>query len=91
MSGQTVMSNPADRLAAGPLARFARGRLGAIVIMLPPALILFTLFVALPLVDAGYYSLFKWNGYGSPTGSSGCPTSNRSSTTPFSGRQYATP
>jgi raffinose/stachyose/melibiose transport system permease protein len=35
--------------------------------MLPPALILFTLFVALPLVDAGYYSLFKWNGYGAPT------------------------
>jgi raffinose/stachyose/melibiose transport system permease protein len=35
--------------------------------MLPPALLLFTLFVMLPLVDAGYYSLFKWNGYGTPT------------------------
>jgi raffinose/stachyose/melibiose transport system permease protein len=36
-------------------------------VMLPPALMLFTLFVMLPLLDAGYYSFFKWNGYGTPT------------------------
>lgn len=42
-------------------------RMTAVLIMLPPALILFTLFVMLPLLDAGYYSFFKWNGYGSPT------------------------
>ena len=35
--------------------------------MLPPALILFTLFVILPLIDAAYYSLYDWNGYGEPT------------------------
>ncbi len=43
------------------------GRFAAIALMTPPALLLFTLFVALPLLDAGYYSLFKWNGYGAPT------------------------
>jgi raffinose/stachyose/melibiose transport system permease protein len=43
------------------------GRMTAVLIMLPPALILFTLFVTLPLLDAGYYSFFNWNGYGSPT------------------------
>lgn len=42
-------------------------RLPALALMLPPALILFTLFVILPLIDAGYYSFFKWNGYGAPT------------------------
>lgn len=36
------------------------------LIMLPPALILFTLFVIWPLLNAGYYSFFDWNGYGSP-------------------------
>ncbi|MFT2214784.1 carbohydrate ABC transporter permease [Rhizobium giardinii] len=39
----------------------------AVFLLLPPALLLFTLFVALPLFDAAYYSLFKWNGYGTPT------------------------
>jgi raffinose/stachyose/melibiose transport system permease protein len=42
-------------------------RLPALLLMLPPALILFTLFVILPLTDAAYFSFFKWNGYGSPT------------------------
>lgn len=43
------------------------GKTSTILIMLPPALILFTLFVILPLGDAAYYSLFDWNGYGAPT------------------------
>ena len=37
------------------------------LILLPPALILFSLFVILPLADAAYYSAFSWNGYGTPT------------------------
>lgn len=49
------------------LPRLSDGRLPAILLMLPPALILFTLFVILPLLDAGYYSVFKWNGYGTPS------------------------
>ena len=36
-------------------------------ILLLPALVLFTMFVAVPLIEAGYYSFFKWNGYGSPS------------------------
>lgn len=34
---------------------------------LPPAILLFTLFVALPMGTAGWYSFFSWNGYGVPT------------------------
>jgi raffinose/stachyose/melibiose transport system permease protein len=40
--------------------------LTAFLIFLPPALLLFTLFVVLPVAEAGYYSFFNWNGYGSP-------------------------
>ncbi len=35
-----------------------------IVMMIAPAFIIFTTFVILPVVQAGYYSLFKWNGLG---------------------------
>lgn len=52
----------AARVASG-----LRGPVAASLLMLPPALILFTLFVVLPLIDSAYYSLFKWNGYGSPS------------------------
>src|SRR6266481_10211188 len=41
--------------------------LTAYLIFLPPALLLFTLFVALPVVEAAYYSFFNWNGYGTPS------------------------
>jgi raffinose/stachyose/melibiose transport system permease protein len=37
-----------------------------IVVFLPPALLLFTVFVALPMIEAGWYSFFNWDGYGSP-------------------------
>ncbi len=40
--------------------------LTAFLVFLPPALLLFTLFVVLPVAEAGYYSFFNWNGYGSP-------------------------
>jgi hypothetical protein len=43
------------------------GRLTAILLFLPPALLLFTLFVTLPVAEAAYYSFFNWNGYGAPT------------------------
>ncbi len=42
-------------------------RLLTLVFFLPPALLLFTIFVMLPLGEAAYYSFFKWNGYGEPT------------------------
>lgn len=37
------------------------------LLYLVPALGLFTLFVALPMVEAAWYSLFRWNGYGRPS------------------------
>jgi raffinose/stachyose/melibiose transport system permease protein len=56
------------RSPAGSLFRnFADGRAAVLVLFLPPALLLFTLFVILPVAEAGRYSLFNWNGYGNPT------------------------
>jgi raffinose/stachyose/melibiose transport system permease protein len=43
-----------------------RSRVAPVVLMLVPALALFTVFVILPMGESGFYSLFKWNGYGSP-------------------------
>src|ERR1700729_2321090 len=37
-----------------------------LILFLPPALLLFTIFVALPMVEAGWYSFYNWNGYGRP-------------------------
>lgn len=41
-----------------------RKSLVPLLLFLPPALILFTLFVVLPMVDAATFSFFDWNGYG---------------------------
>jgi raffinose/stachyose/melibiose transport system permease protein len=38
-----------------------------VLLFLPPALLLFTLFVALPMGEAAWYSFYSWNGYGAPT------------------------
>ena len=35
-----------------------------LVVFLPPALLLFTLFVFLPMAEASWYSFFNWNGLG---------------------------
>jgi raffinose/stachyose/melibiose transport system permease protein len=43
------------------------GQLPAIVLFLPPALLLFTIFVVLPIAEAAWYSGFNWNGFGRPT------------------------
>ena len=37
-----------------------------LVIFLPPALLLFTVFVALPMAEAGWYGFYNWDGYGRP-------------------------
>ena len=46
---------------------FGTGKATALLILLPPALILFTLFVMLPLGESGWYAFFDWNGYGTPS------------------------
>lgn len=43
------------------------GKLQAILVFLPPALILFTLFVIWPIFNAANFSLYKWSGYGDVT------------------------
>lgn len=46
----------------GALQREAAG-----ISYLMPAALLFSVFVILPVLQAGYYSFFRWNGYGAPT------------------------
>jgi raffinose/stachyose/melibiose transport system permease protein len=55
------MNSPAFRRAA------ASGQFAAVVLFLPPALLLFTLFVVLPVAEAAWYSAYNWNGFGRPT------------------------
>src|SRR3954453_23207493 len=63
----------AARLSAAGLDRGSirhavrSGRLTVVVLFLPPALLLFTLFVVTPVMEAGWYSAFNWNGYGRTT------------------------
>ncbi len=45
---------------------YTRGSLSTVLIFLPPALVLFTLFVIMPIGAAGWYSFFNWNGLGLP-------------------------
>ena len=54
-------------LASATDALFRDSRVATIVLFLPPALLLFTLFVVLPIAEAGWYSAFSWNGFGRPT------------------------
>jgi raffinose/stachyose/melibiose transport system permease protein len=46
---------------------FDTGKWTAILLFLPPALLLFSLFVVVPVGEAAWYSVFNWNGFGSPT------------------------
>ena len=55
---ETTYVEPARRMSANGWA--------TVVIFLPPALLLFTVFVALPIAEAGWYGFFNWNGYGRP-------------------------
>ena len=52
------------RAAAKPRRFIERKSLGALLLFLPPSVILFTVFVVLPMVDATTFSFFDWTGYG---------------------------
>jgi raffinose/stachyose/melibiose transport system permease protein len=64
------MTTATTGAVAGPMPRARRGRLTErkslvpLLLFLPPALILFTVFVVLPMVDAATFSFFDWTGYG---------------------------
>jgi raffinose/stachyose/melibiose transport system permease protein len=46
---------------------FDAGKWTAVLLFLPPALLLFSLFVVVPVGEAAWYSVFNWNGFGHPT------------------------
>ena len=54
----TLMSSP-------PAGRTLNGW-ATIAVFLPPALLLFTVFVALPMAEAAWYGFYNWDGYGRP-------------------------
>ncbi len=49
-----------------PKRRMTLNGWAVIIVFLPPALLLFTVFVALPMAEAAWYSFYNWNGYGRP-------------------------
>ena len=55
------------RRSRGGVPRWLKDAGPVLVLFLPPALLLFTALVVLPIGEAGWYSFFDWNGYGSPT------------------------
>ena len=59
-------AKPAAPAYAEPTRRMSLNGWAVVVIFLPPALLLFTVFVFLPIVQAGWYGFFNWNGYGAP-------------------------
>ena len=60
---------PQSLSSAGVALRSRRAwtTLPVLVLFLPPALLLFTTFVVVPIIEAGRYSFFDWSGYGVPT------------------------
>jgi raffinose/stachyose/melibiose transport system permease protein len=55
---ETIHVEPGRRMSANGWA--------VAIIFLPPALLLFTVFVFLPIVEAGWFGFFNWDGYGRP-------------------------
>jgi raffinose/stachyose/melibiose transport system permease protein len=73
-SAEEARASPYDGGAPllGPAARASPGRRmtlngwATVAVFLPPALTVFTVFVILPVVEAGWYGFFNWDGYGRP-------------------------
>ena len=59
-------TQPAAPAYVEPAPRMTLNGWAVVVIFLPPALLLFTVFVFLPIVEAGWYGFFNWDGYGRP-------------------------
>lgn len=68
---QTLATSVQQRLKdnARPIRReryIGPKRWPVIVLFLPPALLLFTILVILPIGEAAWYSMYNWTGYGRP-------------------------
>ena len=59
-------AQPTATAYAEPTRRMTLNGWAVVIIFLPPALLLFTVFVFLPIAEAGWYGFFNWNGYGRP-------------------------
>lgn len=71
MSQATSVPIAGSRPYRAPATRRSRSatsglRWPVLVLFLPPALLLFTIFVVLPMGEAAWYSFYNWNGYGFP-------------------------
>lgn len=63
----TSIAAPASAEASATVRRrryFERKSLVPLLLFLVPSLVLFSIFVVLPMVDAAIFSFFDWNGYG---------------------------
>ncbi|UCH27012.1 MAG: sugar ABC transporter permease [Trueperaceae bacterium] len=60
----TASTNQPNRPVRRPGRAPRQGRWTAVLILLPPALLIFTVFVVLPILGAGYMSLYTYKGYG---------------------------
>jgi raffinose/stachyose/melibiose transport system permease protein len=71
MSTTLPITSDAATSLATPRRKAARrggqGKWPVLILFLPPALLLFTIFVILPMGEAAWYSLYNWNGYSLPT------------------------
>ncbi len=56
----------APRARSFGVRREALERHGLAALFLSPAVLLFTLFVVMPVVEAAWFSFYRWNGYGTP-------------------------
>lgn len=64
--GATTAPSPARPRGRGPRSADWRMRL-EITLLAGPAIVVFLAFVIVPVVLAGYYGFFRWNGFGPPT------------------------
>ena len=58
--------SPAGGAGSTNPARRSADAWRSLLLFLPPALLLFTLFVVLPMGEAAWYIFYNWNGYGTP-------------------------
>ena len=57
---------PTSTAYVEPARRLTLNGWATIAVFLPPALLLFTVFVALPMAEAAWYGFYNWDGYGRP-------------------------
>src|SRR5690348_5739366 len=65
--GSPLSGRGADAVGSGAHRNIDTGKWTAVLLFLPPALLLFSLFVVVPICEAAWFSVFNWNGFGRPT------------------------